>query len=365
MQSHQLIYYIAPGAPPLRTTPKGNEPYMRMEVGFNPSWFHDRLGIDFGEKWHESPEYRLEAALKMKKELKARFPGRNIGESESTDPPDLLTGLYGIAVTPMLFGFDIQYYSDKWPVAKGRYLSDREVAGLKVPDVENNRVFHKIIKQIETITNLTGQARGFLNWQGVLNIAFKLRGEQIFVDIYTDPGLAGHLFSTISETLVTSVKALHKVQKELGTENHFATISNCMINMICGDDYKEFLLPYDKKIRSSFENFAIHNCAWNATPYLEHYATIPGLGYLDMGIETDLAMAKELFPDARRNILYRSTDLLNKSSESLVADFERIASVFAPSDVGLPDIETNVPDEKILFVMDLCEDLSEKYRVVN
>ena len=43
------------------------------------------------------------------------------------------------------------------------------------------------------------------------------------------------------------------------------------------------------------------------------------------------------------------------------ADFERIAREFAPCDVGLPDIEADVPDEKIMFAMDLCAELSAQH----
>lgn len=361
MDTHQLKYYIAVGAPPLRAPAASDEPFMRPEVGFNPSWFHAHLGIDFGEQWHASPEYRLEAAAKMKAELARRFPGRNIGESESAQAPDLLTGLFGIAVMAQFFGYSVEYYADKWPVATGQPLADEMAATLQVPDIEKHPVFHEIMRQVVAIKELTGQARGFLNWQGVLNTTFKLRGQQIFFDLYTDPGLAHHIFQIVTETMIRGVKALHQVQKELGTEYHFGTTANCTVNMISGKHYQKFLLPYDLKVRNAFEYFGVHNCAWNATPYLEHYATIPRLGYVDMGITTDLAKAKALFPEARRNILYRAADLKTKSMADLRADFERIARDLAPCDVGLPDIEADVPDDKILFAMDLCAELAEKY----
>lgn len=361
MNIPQLRYYIAVGAPPLREPATGDEPFMRPEVGFNPSWFHARLGVDFGRKWHLSPEYRLEAALRMKAELRKRFPGRNIGESESSRAPDILTGLFGIAVVSQFFGHSIEYSPDKWPVAAGEHLTDEKAAALAVPDVVNHPCFHAIIRQVEAARKLTGEARGFLNWQGVLNTAFKLRGEQIFIDLIADPALANHILQTVAETMIRGVKALYKVQKELGTEYDFGSVANCTVNMISGEHYRDFVLPHDLSIRRAFGAFAVHNCAWNATPYLEHQSSIPGLGYIDMGIETDLARARRLVPDARRNLLYRSADLKRKSREALRTDFERIAREFAPCDVGLPDIEADVPDEKIIFAMDLCAELSAKH----
>ena len=54
-------------------------------------------------------------------------------------------------------------------------------------------------------------------------------------------------------------------------------------------------------------------------------------------------------------------DLLNKSDEGIREDFERIARELAPCDVGLPDIEADVPDERVLLAMDLCQELNQKF----
>jgi hypothetical protein len=358
-QTDQLRYYIAAGAPPLRTPVLGPVPFLRPEVGFTPSWFHARLGVDFGQKWHESPEYRLEASGRMHAELRRCFPGRNIAESEADGPPDILTGLFGIAVMGLFFGHSMSYAPDKWPVSVGAPLSDEAAWRLTVPDIENHPAFHDIVRQVEASQRLTGSARGFLNWQGVLNTAFKLRGEALFVDFHTDPALARHVLEVVAETMIRGLTALYRVQQRLGTTYDFATVANCTVNMISGAHYRDFVLPCDQRIRSAFGAFGVHNCAWNATPYLEHEGAIPGLGYIDMGLETDLALARRLLPAARRNLLYRSIDLRHKSDAELRADFVRIARELAPCDVGLPDIEADVPDERILHTLDLCAELSE------
>ena len=80
-----------------------------------------------------------------------------------------------------------------------------------------------------------------------------------------------------------------------------------------------------------------------------------------MGIDSDLKKARETFPYARRNCLYKSIDLKNKSNEEIRNDFVFIAENLAPCDVGMPDIEDDVPDEKIKFAIDLCKEFSDKY----
>jgi hypothetical protein len=355
----QLKYYIALGAPPIRTPVKGDEPFMRPEVGFNPSWFYKFCGIDFSEKWHTDIEYRLKCHEVMRKEIMKRFPGYNIGGVLNDEPYDLLTGVYGIGIIDSIFGRPLHYYNDKWPAPYGQVLTDDEINNLEVPNLANNKFFMRILDDIDTIYKLTGSVRGFLNWQGNLNTAFRLRGESIFMDLIDNTKIVEKLLSVISDTYIQGVKLLYAKQKEYGTEYNFATIANCTVNMVGPELYESRLLKYDQKISNAFPIIGVHNCAWTVTPYLELYSQIPNVAYIDMGIESDLYRARDVFPEARRNCLYKSVDLKNKSAQEIRKDFLNIAENLAPCDVGMPDIEYDVPDEIIMYAMDLCHEFSE------
>ena len=219
-----------------------------------------------------------------------------------------------------------------------------------------------MLRQIDRIEQLTGTARGFLNWQGVLNVAFRLRGQRIFTDLFDAPARAQHVFECITQTIISGIKKLYERQSDAGVRYRFASIGNCVVNMIRAEHYREHVLPFDLKIRTEFEDFAVHNCAWVVDPYLDSYATIPDVGYVDMGLESDLARARQLFPNARRNVLYTPMELTGKSEAKIRADFERVATELAPCDVGLPDLDLNVPDERVLLAMDLCEELNDRQR---
>lgn len=357
--TNQLKYYIALGAPPTRTPATGDEPFMRPEVGFNPSWFHKFCDVHFSERWHRDPKVRLQGHEKMAAEIKRRFPGYNIGQVLDEKPPDLLTGTFGIGVVDMIFGRPLKYFPDQWPVPMGEPLTDAQAASLAVPDVENNAFLHHILAQLDEIAQLTGSARGYLNWQGVLNTAFRLRGHEILVDMIKAPDRAHHIFCVVAETMIRGAKMVHARQRELGVDYQFLSIGNCTVNMAGPKLYEELLLPYDRKIRQEFRDFGVHNCAWRVTPYLDAYASMPGVGYIDMGLNSDLVAARQKFPAARRNLLYTSMDLKNKTDEEISQDFERIARELAPCDLGLPDIESDVPDARITFAMDLCTRLTE------
>jgi hypothetical protein len=276
-------------------------------------------------------------------------------------PPDIFTGVYGSIPVPMFFGMKPMFFKDQWPAVHGAILGEDDVAGFNVPDLDHDPVFQDILSQLDEIHRLTGSAQGFLNWQGVLNTAFRLRGQDIFMDVLVEPEQAYQVFDVIAETMIQGKKKLYAKQAELGTYYDFGNIGNCVVNMVSGPQYREHVYPYDMKIRKEFRNFAIHNCAWSVTDYIKTYAETPGLGYVDMGIMSDLAKVKACCPDTRRNVLYTSMDLLNKSTDQIRKDFEYVAEVLGPCDIGLPDIEADVPSDRILFALDLCEELSEKY----
>ncbi|MHC4216264.1 MAG: hypothetical protein ACYSWP_23170, partial [Planctomycetota bacterium] len=119
---------------------------------------------------------------------------------------DLLTGLYGASVVMGFFGHTFKYTPDTWPTHHGELLTEAGIEELVAPDLENDPVFNDILRQIDEIEKLTGSVRGFLNWQGILNIAFRLRGEKIFLDLYDSPERAQHIFDCIAETLITGVR---------------------------------------------------------------------------------------------------------------------------------------------------------------
>ncbi|MDX1701016.1 MAG: hypothetical protein R3250_10380 [Melioribacteraceae bacterium] len=357
---NELKYYIALGAPPIRDVVEEELPFMRPEVGFNPSWFHKNCDIDFSQRWHTDVEFRLKCHKKMKSEIRKRFKGYNIGRAESNDPPDLLTGIFGIGIMDSIFNRPLRYFQDKWPVPVGEHLSDDEVDSLLIPDLVNNEFMNNINDQLEKIYRLTGSVKGFLNWQGNLNTAFRFRGDSIFSDIMLKPELSKHLLDVISSTYINGVNQIYDMQRQYGIDYRFATVANCTVNMVGPEFYDSVLLQYDQKISEEFEYIGIHNCAWTVTPYLDSYSKVSKVAYIDMGLDSDLAKAKKLFPNARRNCLYTSWDLKNKSEEEIETDFKFIAKHLAPCDVGMPDIEADVSDERIMYAMDLCKRFSDE-----
>ena len=355
----RLISYIAPGAPATRRPAEGDEPFLRPEIGFTPKWYRERLGIDFGERWHRDPSYRRASVLAMRAELRRLFPGTRIGGIDRPDSPlDLLTGLHGACAVAAMFGVPVVYRADNWPDNEHRYLTDEETDNLEPPDLDRSPMMVDILAQVDWIAASEGRVEGYLNWQGVLNNAVRLRGDQIFVDMMENPDRALRIFDAVCRTIIDAARRLHSAQRRTGFEPGFITVGNCVVNMISPSLYEKLLLSFDRRLAATFGCLGLHNCAWRADPYMESYATLPGLGYIDMGLKSDLVKARDLFPAARRSLMYTPMDLANKTPVEIRTDLERLAADYAPCDVVVADIEDGTPDDRVRMLLDACSEIS-------
>ncbi len=358
----QLISYIAPGAPATRRPAVGDEAFLRPEIGFTPKWYREALGIDFGERWHTDPECRRDAMVRMGRELQRRFRGTGIGwVDDPEEPADLLTGTFGACTVAAVYGVPIVYADDQWPTSAAQHLSEEDVDALAPPDLDCNPFFEALMRQVDWIARHKGPVAGYVNWQGVLNNAYRLRGEDVFTDMALEPGRARHLFECVAATMMDGARRLYERQRRTGVEVGHFTISNCLVNMVSAEQYRDFLLPFDRQIAEEFGVLGIHNCAWNADPYNPHYAAIPNVAYIDMGLESDLQAAREAFPDARRALMYTPMDVAEKSSEEIRNDLTCIARDYGPCDVVFADIEWGTPDERVMELVALCAEVSHTH----
>lgn len=355
---HQLRSYIAPGAPATRRPCDGTESALRIEFGFTPRWYRERCGVDFSERWHLDPFYRRETIVAMRRELQRSFPELAVGAGNPDDVPANIDAVHGALFVSMLFGVPAEYYADNWPAARHAYLAPEAVAALEVPDFDNAPVFAQLMDQMDRIEEAFGRIEGYINWQGVLNTSYRLRGPDIFYDLLVDPPLARHLFETVAHTMIEGMRRVYARQRRSGVVVRHATVGNCLVNMVSPETYREHLLPWDRTIRGAFDHFGIHNCAWNVDPYIEDYAGVPSLGYVDMGLDSDLARARRLCPEARRAVMYTPMDLAAKPLDAIRDDLVRIHRDLGPCDVVMADIEYGTPDERVKAVAAMAEDIA-------
>jgi hypothetical protein len=231
------------------------------------------------------------------------------------------------------------------------------VEELEVPEFRNLEVFETLMRQMDTIEQEWGTIEGELNYQGILNIAFRIRGEKIFIDMYEAPQRVHRVFATVCDTLIQVVDAVYDRQKRSGVNRDYFVTSNCVVNMISGDSYREFLLPYDRKLSDHYRIFGVHNCGWNVDAYAQPYSEIRTLNYLDFGITSNLDRIKDLFSDSLLNLILNPEDVLGKTREELYAMLERLRDTFSTCRITVGSMDTDTPAQVIEDLFHFASDV--------
>ncbi len=357
MEILQLRNHIPIAGPARREPADGTESAMRVSLGFEPAWYHQRCGVDFSERWHTAPYYRYETLKRMKEELVKAFPGVPYWKLSRTDDLATLSGCYGAYPLPYIFGLALRYAPDRWPVLEEKRLSVQEIEQLDVPKILESPVVEEIFWQMEIIEKEWGKIHGYLNWQGVLNNAFNIRGQDIFLDFYERPDFVRHFFSIITEVMIQLAQRVQERQRRSGFYINQLSVSNCVMDMISPKTYKTFVYPYDKKIAEGFERFGVHTCNWNVSPYIDVLHELPKMGYLDMGITSDMTKVKQMFPDTRRAVLYSPVKLQDATIDEIRKDMQKIYHELAPCDVIMADIQASTPDKRVNELLEICRTL--------
>ncbi|MDR7418232.1 MAG: uroporphyrinogen decarboxylase family protein [Armatimonadota bacterium] len=359
----QLRSHIPIGAPARREPADGTESPLRPVLGFEPAWFRRRCDVDFGERWHRDPYYRYDTLARMKIALCQAFPTHSQWDLNRRDDLATLSGCYGICVIPAVFGLPMRFSEDRWPVVEaGHHLSTESVERLDADAVLRSAFVDELFAQMETIAREWGVIHGYLNWQGVLNNAFHLRGPEIFVDVVERPDLARHLLSVICGVMVRLVSQVQERQRRSGFYVNQLDVSNCTMNMVSPRTYREFVFEHDRRIAESFERFGVHTCNWDVTPYLEELRKLPKLGYLDMGMASDMKKVRWMFPEPRRAVLYSPVTLHDAALEEIRTDLRRIDDELAPCDVVFADIQADTPDDRVRAALAMCLEVERSGR---
>jgi hypothetical protein len=297
----------------------------------------------------------------MKAELIRAFPGVNYWNPRDDRDLATISGVYGIYPIPHAFGIPLIYGDDRWPVLHPEHkLSVQQIERLEAKTVLKSPVVEDIFRQMDIIKANWGVIDGYLNWQGVLNTAFNLRGQEIFIDILEKPDLVRFFFSVITEVMIKLAQSVQEYQRATGFAVDQLSVANCVVNMISPQTYAELVRPFDAQIAESFESFGVHTCEWDITPYIEVLATLPKLGYLDMGMTSDLRRVRETFPETYRAVLYDLVKLEEGSLEEIRTDMEKIFEDLAPCDLVLVAIQASTPDERVKALIDICAGIAEK-----
>jgi hypothetical protein len=320
---------------------------VKVHASFSPDWFSARMGLDLGPRWHTDPAYRRESFVAMARALNAEFPALCLGG----DPQAIRGGLSQVhtcAPVAALFGQEILYSGVGWPENRRVLLDDAAADALVVPDFASGPLFADLMRQMEEIEREWGAVDGELNYQGVLNTAFRLRGEEIFTDMAAAPERALHVLEVVARTTMAFADAVYARQALSGVRKDWFVTSNCVVNMISEEHYRRFVMPFDRMLSEHYPHFGIHNCGWKVDAYAGAYAEIRPLGYLDFGIQSDLPTLRRLFPRTVLTVILNPDDVIGRTPVEVRRSLETLRGALGSCRIIIGSLDGRTRSPEVL-----------------
>ncbi len=316
-------------------------------TGFNPSWWTKEYGITFGREFHLDSQVHRSTLIQMKSLLQERFgdlPNFVLGDDYEKSFP--MERRYGDALIPALLGCKVSFEdASGHPFAVNLNLDEEEIVNLKIPDVANHPIVRTLFS--ECAKSKEQPIVGELGFEGVINIAYKLRGMPLFEDMIDRPSLAHHLFEVVWKTIDSLVHRFRQRQDPNACRPTYFVNCACMANMISGRMYRAQLLEFDRRFRESFDLFGVHTCNWKVDPYLDALSELPDLAYLDMGADSDLERVHRLFPDLCPSVFFHPERLRSLSEGEIRSEISELGKRIGRGYILLSDLEVGTTDGQI------------------
>lgn len=313
--------------------------FLPVEVVFNPNWWFQTAGIAFDEAFYLDAGTRIRNDVTMRRVLYERYGDMGLGEAEPQPRP--IVGSLHVAggfVIPALLGARIRFAPDAAPQPEPLNWTAEQVEALEVPDWREAWPMRQIVADMDALEAEYGCLAGDLNTDGLLNAAYHLYGEQLYVDFYRAPERARRVLEVIAALIVDvalyvrsrtgscSIAVNRMVER---VDPAMFLHANCSVQMISPASYRALHLPLERAMARRIQPFGVHHCGDNAHRIAPVYAELP-LAYLEVGWGSDVAACRRALPDAFLNLRLSPVRMLQCTPEEMAEDTERLLLAAGP-----------------------------------
>lgn len=253
-------------------------PVMPFATGHYISWF---AGIDEKDYWWD-PVKKLKAQLK----LQNRFPDIMFFPGIWPD--------YSIAIEVSSLGCRIEWPQHASPQVRG-HITD--IDSLEPPDPWKDGLMPKSLRTYEyMLENIPSHYKkqyeyldGWATSLGPLDVAgLCISYDALFHNFYLHPEKIHRLMEITTETTIRYMKA----QEKIGGRLKRYLVSEDAIGLISSEHFKEFALPYLRRIFATFPYaIGIFHCDANTSHLLDDIPEI-GMDVFNFGPEVDIKKIK-------------------------------------------------------------------------
>lgn len=327
-----------------------NLPATHARPTFSEAWFHQNYGLSFGEKYYLDPIARTEQDREAARLLYDRFGEAGLGERDPRPRPNL--EICGHRLISALFGCEMAYQDDQAPSCRHLSVtSASEIAAIPRPDLATNRWAHEFRRQGEILLDRYSTVDALINHGGPINAASSILGSEALLYLSDAPEVMTEFLELIADVCVESYDRLTVAfNPEKGAAREMF-IGNCPVIMMSPKTYNQAVFPADQRLRQQVQRFGLHHCGV-MDRYLETYKCLEPIEYLEVGWGTNLAAARQAFPNAVFDVMINIYDLQNMTQPAIRETVANMAQQAQPAslvrDFFLADIGPDVPDTKVL-----------------
>ncbi len=145
--------------------------------------------------------------------------------------------------------------------------------------------------QLRPIPPFFWDSSGRATIHGVLTTAQKLCGERVFMDLLTEPARCRRLLDWIADAYILLCRHFAQTADLPIADVHVGECSCCLISPAL---VEEFITPVTSRIGAALGPVRFHSCG-NSTHLLQAFTKIDRLHSLDVGSETSIRQAREIY----------------------------------------------------------------------
>ncbi len=341
--------------------------FIPVELVFNPNWWHQTAGISFDRSFYFDPGARISNDVIMRRVLYERFGVMGMGEPEPQPRP--IIGSQHVAggfVIPALLGAAIRFEKDAAPQPLPIEMNLEQIEALEKPDFRTTWPMNELLQQMDGLEAEWGYVVGGVNTDGLLNAAYHLYGQDLFLDFYEAPDRVRRLLNLIGELIVDVALAFRGRTGECSiavnrmvehVDPGLFFHANCSVQMISPKSYRDIHLDIEKGMAERIQPYGIHHCGNNLHRVAAIYAELP-LVMVDVGWGSDVAVVREALPDAFLNLRVDPVRMLNATADEIAADTERLLAAVGPLEnagVCCINMDYGTPDDNIFAMYEVVE----------
>ncbi len=300
--------------------PYPSQTFGRFKLGLALTYklVHDRFGFDLGQRYHRDLDCRIRTTMEIDRAVFEAYG--KIGLGFERPYPRASIEPFGHRFVPAMYGCLTGYAPDADPWGKPRVLDGDEIRALEPWSVERFERCEPVQVVLSQVAQLKRRYEAYRvpdkefnphyramssvqNLGSVVNTAFSVQGEDLFIRYLTEPDLVRRLYGNITELMLVCLDYFPRVD---GWPLADVFVGNCTVAMLSPAQYAALNEPHDRRLmehaRTIGARFTIHQDS-NANPHLENYARLEHVDALDLGQDTDFERLGRLFPKAKVNCI--------------------------------------------------------------